>query len=184
MRHQVQRRAVLAVAGALLAFQWSLGAQTSPPAKRPLTYDVVDSWRSIQGTQLSRDGQWLAYALTAHGEDGELVVRNLRTGAELRHPRGTNPAFTRDGRFVVFTIAQTKAEEEKERQANRRRAAASRREPPEGRERRTARSSRTSPRDGLGIIALPGGQAVTVDRVGSFKLPEQSSTWLAYRCTR
>jgi hypothetical protein len=35
--------------------------------KRPVTYDVYDSWKSIQGTTLSRDGQWLAYAVTAQG---------------------------------------------------------------------------------------------------------------------
>src|SRR5687768_3177154 len=98
MHHQLHRRAVLAVAGALLVVQWTLLAQTSGSAKRPLSYDVVDSWRSIQGTKLSKDGQWLAYALTAQGEDGELVVRNLRNGAELRHARGTNPSFTPDGK--------------------------------------------------------------------------------------
>jgi len=101
---------------ALLIASWSgcsVTAQT--PAKRPLSYDVYDYWRSIQGTALSRDGEWLAYALTSEGEDGELVVRNLRTATEFKHPRGINPAFTADGKFVVFTIAQTKAEEEKER---------------------------------------------------------------------
>lgn len=37
--------------GALLALQWKLAAQAPAPApaKRPLTYDVVDAWRSIQG---------------------------------------------------------------------------------------------------------------------------------------
>ena len=56
------------LAAALLTIQWSLTAQTpratSASAKRPISYDVVDSWRSIQATRLSQDGQWLAYALT------------------------------------------------------------------------------------------------------------------------
>jgi hypothetical protein len=38
-------------------------------AKRPLTYDVFDAWKSIQGTTLSRDGQWLAYGITAQALD-------------------------------------------------------------------------------------------------------------------
>ena len=79
----------------------------------------MTAWWSIQGTTLSRDGEWLAYALTAQGLDGQIVVRNLRSGQEFRHPRGTNPAFTPDAKFVVFTIAQTKAEEEQERSAGR-----------------------------------------------------------------
>ena len=180
MRHQLQRRAVLAIAGAFLVLQWSLAAQTSPVSRRPLTYDAVDSWRSIQGTRLSKDGQWLAYALTAHGQDGELVVRNLRSGAELRHARGTSPTFTPDGRFVVFTIAQSKADEEKERQANRRRSAARGGESAEAREGRENQQTRSQPREGLGIMTLPEGQVTRVERVGSFRMPEESSTWLAY----
>ena len=110
---------------ALLACSWAswssapLDAQSAVAGKKPLSYDAYDAWWSIQGTTLSRDGEWLAYALTSQGLDGQLVVRNLRTGQELRHPRGTNPAFTPDGKVVTFTIAQTKAEEEKERLAGR-----------------------------------------------------------------
>ena len=106
-------RMALPLAAALLAMQWSIAGQT-PAAKRPLSYDAVDSWKSIQGTKLSEDGQWLAYATTAPGDDGEVVVRNLRSGQEFRHARGTAPQFTPDAKFVVFTIAQPKAEEEKE----------------------------------------------------------------------
>src|SRR5688572_24903159 len=87
--------------------------------KRALTYDVYDTWKSIQGTTMSRDGQWLAYAITAQGVDGELVVRNLQSGQEYRHPRGTNPEITADGKFVVFTIAQSKADEERQREQER-----------------------------------------------------------------
>src|SRR6187399_1110596 len=96
-----------------------LDAQSAATGKKPLSYDAYDAWWSIQGTTLSRDGEWLAYALTAQGLDGQIVVRNLRSGQEFRHPRGTNPAFTPDARFVTFTIAQTKAEEEKERLSGR-----------------------------------------------------------------
>ena len=65
------------------------GAGAGRSRKRPLTYDVVDYWKSIQGTRLSDDGQWLAYATTAQSDDGELVVRNLRSGQEFKHARGT-----------------------------------------------------------------------------------------------
>ena len=113
MRYRLHARRAALLIGVVLAVQWSLAAQTRP-ATRPISYDVMDAWRSIQGTRLSSDGQWLAYALTSQGEDGELVVRNLGSGQELRSPRGTGPSFTPDGKFVVFTIAQTKADEERE----------------------------------------------------------------------
>jgi dipeptidyl aminopeptidase/acylaminoacyl peptidase len=177
----MHRRQFMTLIGALCALPWTLLAQppaAAPGAKRPLTYDVVDAWRSIQGTQLSDDGQWLAYALTAPGEDGELVVRNLRTGRQFRHPRGTAPEITPDGRFVVFTIAQSKADEERDRQARRR---SENENGGEGRGRGgRASDARTPPKTGLGIMALADGRVVAVESVGSFALPEASSAWLAY----
>src|SRR5437764_9413654 len=171
-------RTILTILAAIVPLQWSLIAQIPASAKRPFTYDVVDSWKAIQGTRLSEDGQWLAYATSAQGDDGELVVRNLRTGREFTHPRGTAPQFTPDARFVVFTIAQPKAEEENESRAE----AAAGAEPGEGSpgQGRGRETARKEPRTGLGIMALPDGEVKTFDKVGSFKLPEKSSTWLAY----
>src|SRR5579863_1525983 len=87
------------------------------PVKRPLSYDTYDYWRSISGTKLSRDGQWLAYALTSQGEDGDLVVRNLKTGKDYHAARGTNPTFTPDGQLVIFTVAPPRAEEPRDANA-------------------------------------------------------------------
>jgi len=90
-------------------------AQTS--AKKPITHDVYDSWKSIQGTKVSADGEWLAYALTPQDGDGELVVRNLKTNAEIRAARGRDPLITQDGRFVVFAVAPYKKEVDQARKA-------------------------------------------------------------------
>jgi dipeptidyl aminopeptidase/acylaminoacyl peptidase len=163
MRQRLPHRALgLGFGAFVLVLQWAVLAQA--PVKRPLSYDADDSWRAIQGTRLSNDGQWLAYALTALGDDGELVVRNLKTSQELRHPRGTSPAFTPDGKFVIFTIVPTRADQE----ASRRAGAAS------------SGSGASAPKNGLGIMALPSGQVTTVDSIATFRLPEESSTWLAY----
>jgi dipeptidyl aminopeptidase/acylaminoacyl peptidase len=156
-----------------------VGAQSAAVAagtKKPLSYDAYDAWWSIQGTTLSRDGEWLAYALTSQGLDGQLVVRNLRTGQEQRHPRGTSPSFTPDGKFVVFTIAQTKAEEEKERVAARGRSGEGTPGAQGGQGRGNANSS---PRTAAGIMTLASGQVATVERIGSVTLPPESSTWVA-----
>jgi dipeptidyl aminopeptidase/acylaminoacyl peptidase len=191
MRKPLRGRTMFVVVGALAALQWTLTAQAPAAAgKRPLTYDVMDYWKSIQGTHLSDDGQWLAYATTAQGDDGELVVRNLRSGQEFKHPRGTAPAFTPDGKFVVFTIAQPKAEEEREAAANANANAEPGAEPAQGGQGRGATGSGQAggrgngrarePRTGLGIMTLPDGQVKTFEKVGSFSLPETSSVWLAY----
>ena len=190
MRRPMRWCALVLALGALVTLQGLLTAQAPAGAKRPLSYDVVDYWRSIQGTRLSADGQWLAYAVTSQAEDGELVVRNVRSGQEYRHPRGTGPTFSEDGRFCVFTIAQTKAEEEKERlqqsrssegQAGGAQTAGG--QPGSGQtggRGGQASGQRNQPRTGLGIMTLADGKVTTVEKVGSFLLPEESSAWLAY----
>ena len=61
-----QMARVVTVMAVVAVWAWtpvSVGAQA--PVKRPLGYDAVDYWRSIAGTRLSEDGQWLAYAVTS-----------------------------------------------------------------------------------------------------------------------
>jgi len=176
MSPRVRVHVVTLLAGVVLAaaaLEWPVSAQA--PTKRPLTYDTYDYWRSIQGTRLSDDGLWLAYALTSEAEDGELVVRNLQTNQELRHPRGTGPQFTPDGRFVVFTIVPPKSEEDEEGGAQAGRAG--------GRGGRGGRGGGGGQsgvaRNSVGIMALPGGEVTTIEQVRSFRMPEESSTWLA-----
>src|SRR6185369_8999059 len=109
-------------------------AATAQQAKRPLTHNDYDSWRTIQAPQLSRNGKFVAYAFLPQDGDGEIVVRNIATGNEWRAPRGyrppapppddvsnlgefqagqarlIRPIFTADSRFAVFSIEPTKDE--------------------------------------------------------------------------
>ena len=78
-------RSVRAIAIALVLCIIPLAA-SAQQAKKPITHDVYDSWKTIQGTKISIDGAWLAYALVPQDGDGELVVRNLKTSAEVRAP--------------------------------------------------------------------------------------------------
>src|SRR5439155_308402 len=129
--------------------------------KKPITHDVYDSWKSIQGTKISRDGTWVAYALVPQDGDGELVVRSLKTNAEYRAPRGRDPIITPDGRFVVFGKAPIKADVDKARKARRR---------PDD-----------MPKSGVGIVDLASGQVTTIaEHVKSFRLPEEPVRFVAY----
>jgi dipeptidyl aminopeptidase/acylaminoacyl peptidase len=151
--------------------------------KRPLTHADYDSWRSIQGQALSRDGKFLAYALVPQDGDGEMVVRNLATGAEWRHPRGAQPVnppqpnpaaepptgpppfagrpvFTADSRFVVFQILPTKAETEKAKKEKKK---------PED-----------MPKNAMGIMDLTTGEVARVERVKNFRVPEDGAGFIAY----
>ncbi|MBC7365161.1 MAG: hypothetical protein H5U07_11595, partial [Candidatus Aminicenantes bacterium] len=134
-----------------------LQAQT---AKKPISYDVYDTWKSIQGTKLSGDGRWLIYSLVPGEGDPELVVLDLQSGQEKRYPRGQAAVFTSDDKFVVYTIVPPKAEVDK--------AKKEKKKPEE------------QPKNGLGIINLKTGEQTTIDRVKSFKLAEESGKYLAY----
>src|SRR5687768_12015346 len=85
-----------AVAALLLALAGSAAAQSG---QRPLTHADYAPWKSIQAVALSPDGKYLAYALVPQEGDGEFVVRNLATGKEWRHPRGSGPLAGGAGRF-------------------------------------------------------------------------------------
>jgi len=158
MRQRVRSVRGLALMVCLVVVSVGLSAQT--PAKRPISYDAYDGWKSIQGTRLSRDGAWLVYALALQDGDGELVVRNLKTGAETRQARGKEAVVTADDKFVVFTIAPVKAEVDK--------AKKEKKKPEE------------QPKGGLGILNLASGQVFTAERVKSFKVADESGKFVAY----
>src|SRR5918993_2390031 len=180
-----RRSASLLCAIALLTSLSVARAQQTAPAKRPLTHQDYDSWRSILASQISRDGKFVAYAYAPQDGDGEIVVRNIVTGVEWRAPRGyrpplpppddpgTNiaefqaeqarllrPVFTADSRFVVFGTEPTKAELNKAK--------------------KDKKKPEDMPKNGLGIIDLSNGTVTRVERVKSFRVPEDGSGFIAY----
>ncbi len=134
--------------------QAPVASRAAVVATRPITHDAYDSWKSIQGVTLSRDGAWLAYTLAPQDGDGELVVRNLATGKESRHPRGKDATFTSDSRFVVFGIAALDAELDKAKKAKKK---------PED-----------MPKGGVGVVELATQATFTADRIKSFKVPKDA----------
>ncbi|MEK6336799.1 MAG: prolyl oligopeptidase family serine peptidase [Acidobacteriota bacterium] len=160
-------------------------AQKSAPAKRALSHQDYDSWRSIQSPQISRDGKFVAYAYMAQDGDSEIVVRSLANSKEWRAARGyrpptpppddaipnlgetiaaqarlVRPIFTADSRFAVFSIEPTKAELAK---------ATKEKKKPED-----------MPKNALGIMNLASGDVARIERVKNFQVPEDGSGFIAY----
>src|SRR5215217_4459243 len=179
----VQRSAALLCTFALLATMVS--AQQAAPAKRALTHQDYDSWRSILAQQVSRDGKFVAYAYVPQDGDGEIVVRNIATGVDWRAPRGyrpplpppddpgTNiaefqaeqarllrPVFTADSRFLVFTTEPTKAEVNKAK--------------------KDKKKPEDMPKNGLSIMDLSNGTVTRIERVKTFRVPEDGAGFIAY----
>lgn len=150
--------------------------------KRPLTHADYDGWRHIQNQHLSDDGVFLAYALFPQEGDGVLIVRNLKTGQELREsigqlpppplpnfaatedeppqPRGITLGFTRDSKTLVFSTFPTKAALDQAKKDKKK---------PAG-----------GPRNGLRIMNLASGDVVRLENVKSFQLPSQGDGFVAY----
>ena len=180
MAQQSSRRIVVfcasAIALAVVCSLSPLAAQTRSQAALDLRRRTTPGGR-FGGTRLSRRrpvarvrADVARRGRRARRPQPEDRIRNLKS------PRGTNPQFTPDGKFVIFTIVPPKAEDE-------------RRESRPGRGRRRRRRLRRGrggwrrrrrPRNALGIMTLPGGQVTTIEHVATFRLPEESSTWLAY----
>jgi dipeptidyl aminopeptidase/acylaminoacyl peptidase len=164
----------------LLALAFLISAVAVAQQKRPLTRDDFDSWRSIQGQTISRDGKFIAYAAVAQDGDGEIIARNLATGKEWRAVRGAQPTFvpappggegpppvfgarlfiTADSRFAVFQILPTKAETDKAKKEKKK---------PED-----------MPKNALGIMDLTTGDVTRIERVKSFQVPEDGAGFIAY----
>ncbi|HVQ40377.1 MAG TPA: hypothetical protein VMS31_22740, partial [Pyrinomonadaceae bacterium] len=161
------------------------GVQQKSSTKRPLNHQDYDSWRSIQAPQISRDGKFVAYAFLPQDDDGEVVVRNVSSGAEWRAPRGyrppvpppddpsvnvgevlatqarlVRPLFTADSRFIVFSIEPTKTEVNKAK--------------------KDKKKPEDMPRNALGVMDLANGTVKRIEKVKSFQVPEDGSGFVAY----
>ncbi|HEX6285064.1 MAG TPA: hypothetical protein VFZ71_09330 [Pyrinomonadaceae bacterium] len=171
----------------VVAQQAPASARTAQTAatKRALTHQDYDSWRSIAAHQVSRDGKFVAYAYVPQDGDGEIVARNIATGVDWRAPRGyrppvpppddpgTNvaefqaeqarllrPVFTADSRFLIFSTEPAKAELNKAKKEKKK---------PED-----------MPKNGLSIMDLSTGSVTRIEKVKSFRVPEDGSGFIAY----
>ena len=163
---------------ALLALAWPILAD-----KRPLNHSDYDHWRHIQNQQLSADGHYLAYAVFPQQGDGEIVVRDLKTGKEIRQPAGELPPpprpnyaaqteetpppppgiaikFSSDNQRAVFLSFPTHADVEKAK--------------------REKRKPEDMPKGELVIINLNNEAVSRTPRVADFQLPTKSAGYLAY----
>ena len=76
----------------------------SAQQKVPLDHDAYSIWKQIQDEDFSRDGRWLVYRLVPGDGDATLVVENLEDGRRVTVPRGADPGFTADTRFLVALV--------------------------------------------------------------------------------
>ncbi|MDX5481493.1 MAG: S9 family peptidase, partial [Hymenobacteraceae bacterium] len=147
----------------LLAVLFGAGfaqAQGQQTAKKPLSHDVYDSWKGVEGNRLSNNGKYVLFNVNPQEGDGELIIRSYINNAASRYNRGTKAAFTNDSRYAVFQI---KPEHQKVRALKLKK-----------------KKGDDLPKDSLAIVKLEDMSVVKVPRVKSYKLPKEGDNWIAY----
>ncbi len=132
-----------------------------PEGKKPLNHDVYDSWKSIKGITLSRDGRWVTYEINPQQGDGRLYLYDVKKAILDSFPRGYGARFSPGSEYLVFKI---KPEYLKVRKAK-----------------REKKKKEEMPKDSLGIVLLKDKSLVKIAKVQSFGVPEKAGTWFWYR---
>jgi dipeptidyl aminopeptidase/acylaminoacyl peptidase len=131
----------------------------------------------ISSQRVSPDGQWVGYGLFPQQGDGEVILRHVATGVEIREPAGERPqpqpreegeegppqqrgvtiAFTADSKTAVFSTFPSKAEAEKAKRAR-----------------------REAPKGGMVMVTLATKAVSRVANVKSFQVPADAAGPIAY----
>lgn len=140
---------------------------------KALDHSVYDQWKSIRGTTISDDGNWIAYAIAAQEGDMVLEVQNTSTGAKfttalgqsLTLPQGTpmNPRITisGDSKFLIATVnpsweAYKKARKDKVKPAD-------------------------VPKAGMVIVDLTKSAGTNMEKISSWQMAPEDKGFLLYK---
>ncbi len=79
----------------------ALSAQ-SQSEKRAMTIEDYARWRSIASVAMAPDGNWVTFGYRRHRSDDTLYIRNTATDQLFLVPRGVEPVFSDDSRWVAY----------------------------------------------------------------------------------
>ena len=149
----------LRVPAVLVLLAQLFGAADSSAGTKPLTWVDLMQFRQIEGPVLSKQGNWVAYALKPDRGDGEVKIRSTNGEAVYSIELGSDPAISGDERWVAASIQPTLEEklaaEEEEQGEN-------------------------GPKTGLALMDLENGSEERLERVESFRFSEDGR-FLAYK---
>jgi len=149
------------VAGLTLSCALNVSAQ-----KKVLDHDVYDSWQSVSGTTMTRDGKFLSFMINPQEGDNQLIIRNLTTGEEVTIERGSGVTLSQDGKWAVCTVKPTFAQS---------RAAKNKKGAKPGDD--------NSPKDSLAYVDLSTMKVVKVAGVSSVRTAKDNIGAIVYKST-
>ncbi len=97
-------RGMQTIIGLALGLVTTAALQAQAPKGRVPASDY-GKWETPAGGELSPDGKWVAYELRRVSGSNELRYRQIGAAQEQTVRMATAPQFTRDSRWLVYTIA-------------------------------------------------------------------------------
>ena len=183
----------------LLWLAQSAPAQPATAAKRPLTHNAYEKWRTIQTPLISPDGNFAAYTLATPGGGSELVVRDLRESdpakiKEYRYKRGGGgaragprvlPGQPKERKAAMpagAAVGKTAFTDDSKRLLFTIAAAkgAGKKADKDKEKSKDQVKDKDVPQPALGIMTLADGKVKVISGVRNFQLPETSSGGVAY----
>ena len=176
MTHRWMNGVLLAVTGGLAAAtaagqdaelsaagRTASGAGTAAVAaeKKPLDHSVYDEWNYLRGHEISPDGRWALYRVVPGDGDATVVVTSTSGEIVGEFERGGRAEFSDDSAYAAVLVRPD--EETVKRQ----------------REEGVAEAARD--KASLHLLDLESGEVAVVDRVKSFKLPDEGGGVIAYQ---
>jgi dipeptidyl aminopeptidase/acylaminoacyl peptidase len=148
--------------------------------QRPLQLQDLVSWKRIGGATVSNDGEWFGYRIAPSEGDAEVILRNLKTGKELKFPigdpsatappitatpgppepssagpAGASLSFSADGKWAAFQVF------------------------PNAREAKRLKSTRRPVQTKVALIELPTGKKTEFDKTRRFAFSGDKATAIA-----
>lgn len=136
-----------------------LYAQNS--TKKTLGHEELVTWKRINNTQISNDGNVVIYQLKGEEGDGMLRVYTAKNEETASIPRGESAKISADSRFVLFKI-KPQADSVRLRKLDKVKKA-------------------DLPKDSLGVFEVQTGKIERIPMVKSFKLPEEWAGYVVYQ---
>lgn len=84
--------------------------------KKNLTSDDYGKWQSIGASEISPNGEWVAYQITVAEDNDTLFVANRNTHKIYKLAFGSSPEFSKDNKWIAFRIGMPFKDAEKLRE--------------------------------------------------------------------
>src|SRR5687768_12209358 len=84
--------------------------------KKQLTADDYGKWQSLGATDISPNGEWIAYQVTVQEDNDSLYVLNRNTNKLYRLEFASTPEFSKDNKWIAYRIGLPYKEAEKLRE--------------------------------------------------------------------